>query len=41
MVWSAGFTKGGVPYGVFIKDLEVYGENKFNDTREFDDEMPF
>ena len=41
MEYIAGFTEGGIPYGVFREDLEVYGENKFNDPREIDDEIPF
>lgn len=41
MEYIGDFTKGGIPYGVFREDLEVYGGNKFNDPREFDEEIPF
>lgn len=41
MEYIAGFTEGGIPYGVFREDLEAYGKNKFNDPRDFDDEIPF
>lgn len=41
MEYIAGFTEGGMPYGVFSEDLEVYDENKINDLRDFDDELPF
>lgn len=41
MEYIAGFTEGGIPYGALKKDLEVYSENKSNDSREFDDEIPF
>lgn len=41
MEYIAGFTEGGVPYGVFKKDLEEYGGNNFNYSKEVDDEMPF
>lgn len=41
MEYIAGFTEGGVPYGVFKKDLEECGGNNFNDSKEVNDEMPF
>jgi len=41
MEYIAGFTEGGVPYGVFKKDLDEHGGNNFNDSKEFDNEMPF
>lgn len=41
MEYIAGFTEGCMPYGAFKEDLEVYDENKFNDSKEFDDEIPF
>lgn len=41
MEYIAGFTEGGMPYGVFKEDLEEYSENKLDDTSEFDDEVPF
>lgn len=41
MEYIAGFTEGGVPYGVFKKDLDEHGGNNFNDSKEFYDEIPF
>jgi len=37
----AGFTEGGVPYGLFREDVETYRQNKSDNPRDFDDEMPF
>jgi len=41
MEYIAGFTEGGIPYGVFEKDLYEHDGNNFNDLKEFDDELPF
>lgn len=41
MEYVAGFTEGGIPYGVLKEDLEVYGENEIDDLRDSDDEVPF
>ncbi|MBP1863498.1 hypothetical protein BD780_000821 [Clostridium tetanomorphum] len=41
MEYIAGFTEVGISYGVFREDLEVYGGNKFNYPREFDDKISF
>lgn len=41
MEYISGFTEGGIPYGVFKKDLDEHGGNDFNDSKEFDYKMPF
>lgn len=41
MDFIAGFTEGGVPYGLFSEDVETYRVNKSDNPRDFDDEIPF
>ena len=41
MEYIAGFTKGGIPYGVFRENVEVYRGNELNNHRDFDNELPF
>jgi hypothetical protein len=41
MEFIAGFTEGGVPYGLFEEDLETDMIYKADNHNEFDDELPF
>ncbi len=41
MEFIAGFTEGGVPYGLFNEREEIYIVEKVNNLNEVDDEIPF
>jgi hypothetical protein len=41
MEFIAGFTEGGVPYGLFEEDLETYIVDKSEDFNDSNDELPF
>ena len=41
MEFIAGFTEGGVPYGIFEEDLEMDLVEKLEKVEDSGDEMPF
>jgi hypothetical protein len=41
MAFIAGFTEGGVPYGLFNEEEEIYMVEKLDNPYEPDDELPF
>lgn len=41
MEFIAGFTEGGVPYGLFDEEEETYAVKKSNNYNESDDDLPF
>ena len=41
MEFIAGFTEGGVPYGLFEEDLEIYMVEKSKKFDDSNDEIPF
>lgn len=41
MEFIAGFTEGGVPYGIFEEDLEIDVVDEYEKVEDSYDEMPF
>lgn len=41
MEYIAGFTDGGLPYGLFNEEEKMYIVDKIDNPPELDDELPF
>lgn len=41
MEFIAGFTEGGVPFGLFKEETETYNIEELDNYNEPDDELPF